>query len=464
MCAAVALAVLAGGCARRQAPHDVRGVFLIVVDTVRPDRLACYGVEGYTTPAIDGLAASGVRFENAQSPASWTLPAMGALLTSRYPTQLGLVERPPDSARTFGWREKRAQVRYTLPDGVTTLARRLDDAGYYPVAFVNQPFINAGSGFMQGFAAWCYPTGEDSIAWHDPTVPMPSLVYPPGADLGNADTPIVDAFGAWLAQNADRRPFAWVHLLRPHWPYNPLRDHLPPALQQAPPESVSALVRYEAEIREADDEVGALLQAIDAHVGLAHALVILVSDHGEEFFDHGMYEHGHSLHQEILHVPLILAGPGLAPGTTVVPRAGTIDLLPTVLDLVGRPDLTPATCEGRSLRALIDGHGSTDTVYSEGMLYGSTERSLIAGDDKLMFDAQGEPHYRLYDVSRDPLERHDIRATVPEQAARMERALTAHGARMVDDYAVLVGPKSATVDPETERILRAMRALGYVND
>jgi len=464
LAAALGFAVSFGGCAGPQKPPKIDGVFLIVVDTMRPDRLSCYGFDGYRTEAIDGLAASGVRFEHAQSPASWTLPAMGAMLTSRYPTQLGLVERPPQHDTTFAWREKRKQVRYTLPAGVPTLAKLMDDAGYYPVAFVNQPFINAGSGFLQGFAAWCYPTGEDSLAWHDPSQPMPHLQYPDGTDLGNADGHIAEAFGQWLAKNAELRPFAWVHLLGPHWPYTPLRHYLPEALQDAKPNDIAPEILYEAELREADDTVGEILKAIDEHVGLEHALVILTSDHGEEFFEHGMYEHGHSLHREILHVPLILSGPRLQAGTTADTDASTLDMLPTVLDFVGRPDLVPADAEGRSVRRLLNGPARADTIYSEGMLYGSTERSMIVDGYKLMFDAQEEPPYRLFDVHTDSLEKTDVLAADADRGAGMEHALEVHGARVVDDLASLLRPRAAEPDPETERVLQAMRALGYVNN
>lgn len=457
---AFAFTVFFAGCVAK--PPSIDGVFLIVVDTLRPDRLSCYGYEGHRTEAIDGLAASGVRFENAQSSASWTLPAMGSVLTSRYPTELGLVERSPEEPRLFGWREKRSQVAYTLPDGVPTLASLLDDAGFYPVAFVNQPFINAGSGFLQGFAEWCYTVREDSIAWHDPQKPMPVVVYPPNTDLGMADNLLVEAFGRWLASNADRHPFVWVHLLRPHSPYTPLLRYLPDSLQHqgadVPPE-----VAYTAEVRESDDLVRGLLASIDSTVGRKHALIVFVSDHGEEFGEHLMAEHGHSLHHEVVHVPLILTGPSLPAGKVIHSDASILDLTPTVLDLVGALDKAPKSLEGRSLLPLIRRDTGGRTLYMEGMLYGSTERSVLQDGYKLMFDAQGRPPYALFDATRDPGETRNVLAEQPDRAAAMEKMLNAHVAHVTDGYAAIARPSTAKDSVEIERILDAMRTLGYVN-
>jgi arylsulfatase A-like enzyme len=457
--AALVTAVSLAGCAGR--PARIDAVFLIVIDTLRPDRLSCYGYPGHKTPAMDGLAASGVRFENAQSPASWTVPAMGSILTSRFPTQLGLVERPPERDTLFQWHDKRSQVVYTIPEGVTTLASVLDDAGFHPAAFVNQPFINAGEGFQQGFAEWCYSTGEDSIAWHDTSTPIPNRAFPRGTDLAEADPLLVDAFRAWLPRNADRRPFVWVHLLRPHRPYTPLLEYLPPELRD-PNLRVDPAVLYAAEVRETDDMVHDLLASIDSTVGLDHSLVILVADHGEEFLDHGMRGHGHSLHREVTRVPLIIAGPTLRPGSVVRSYASTLDLAPTVLELIGAKDRTPVSFAGASLMSLIRGGRTKVPIYSEGMLYGGTKRAVIEDGFKLLFDSQARPRFALYDVTRDPFETTNMVTAEPRRVARMEASLADHEARSIRDLEATLGPAALRENPETQRVLRAMQTLGYV--
>jgi arylsulfatase A-like enzyme len=452
------------GCDRSPAPEgEIDAVFLIVVDALRPDGLSCYGYTGHETPAIDRIAAAGVRFEQAHSVASWTVPSMGAMLTSRYPTQLGLIERPPRQNKRFEWREKRNQILYTLPPGVPTLASLLGDAGFHSVAFINQPFINVQDGFLQGFDQWCYTTGERTIEWHDPITPIPSIEFPPRTDLGRADALLVAEFSNWLEENAGNRPFVWLHLLKPHWPYTPLLRHVPDHLKK-PGANVHPRLLYEAEIRETDELIQAVLDAIDTHVGLDRSLLIFTSDHGEEFGDHRMAEHGHSLHSEVVHVPLIIVGPSLPAGKKIESYVRTIDLLPTVLSIVNADPPTPPGIEGASLLPLVDGHRRDRVVYSEGMLYGSTERSLIADGYKLMFDAQELTPYRLFDIVADPLETTDIFARETRRVDQLREQLGKQHARLVDDYESLLGPAEVEVDPEIQRILRAMRALGYVSE
>jgi len=455
------LAVLCGGCAANSAAPPIDAVFLIVVDTLRPDRLSCYGYTEHATPNIDALAASGVRFERAQSMASWTVPSMGSMLTSRYPSQLGLVESPPAEAKYWETRERRPQFRIGLPRGVPTMASLLDDAGYHPVAFVNQPLVNREEAFLPGFAEWCYSTGERSLSWHDPTTPIPPIDWPRRTDLGRADTLLIDAFDRWLEYKADLKPFVWLHLLKPHWPYAPAFRYLPEGVEPDTP--VQPEVLYLAEVRETDDLVARVLDSIDKHVGLDRSLVVFTSDHGEEFGDHDMIEHGHSLHREVVRIPLIIAGPSVPRGKVIEAYVRSIDLLPTVLSLVGAEALIPADVEGRSLVPLAGPHDDP-FVYQEGMLYGSTERSTIEDGYKLMFDGQSTPPYRLFDVGSDVLESTDLSAGEPNRVAAMRERLNEHHLRLVADFEALVGPEGVKLNPETERVLRAMRALGYVSD
>jgi arylsulfatase A-like enzyme len=226
---------------------------------------------------------------------------------------------------------------------------------------------------------------------------------------------------------------------------------------QVPPQ-----IRYTAEVRESDDMVGELLAAIDSTVGLKRSLVILASDHGEEFGDHGMAGHGHSLHREVIHVPLLIAGPGIRAGQTISAYASTIDLAPTVLELVGARDKAPASFMGTSLVPLMRGGKRAAPLYSEGMLYGGTKRSVIEGGFKLMFDAQARPQYALFDIGRDPLERTDVIGSQRERATRMEAAVAEHTAQSVRDLELAMAQTGAKASPETERILRAMQTLGYV--
>lgn len=451
-----ATALTSPGCSRRSPD----AVFLIVVDTLRPDRLSCYGRKVYTTPYTDSLATEGVVFERAQSVASWTIPSMGAMMTSLYPTQLGLVETPADSGRTFAWRERRDQISLTLAPEDVTLAEMMQKAGYVTAAFVDQPGLNAAPGFAQGFDEYYYPTDIHTIARMDTTTPLEYRKWPPF--LQNArdiDKALVSRFDNWLGQHRHEKMFVWVHLLTPHSPYLPppwarrrtsaTKEHWAPITESDD---------YDGEVIVADELIGHLVDSIDARVGAKRSVVVVTSDHGEEFEEHGMKEHGHSLHSEVVHVPLIVRAPGAPAGVRVKPFVRTIDILPTILELSGASSQLPAGARGESLVGLFDGGGAHRMVYSEGMLYGSTERALTVNGQKLMWDEQGNI-YTLFDVLYDPGETVNRIAVTPEIADSLEQALTAMHRELAADFSRRAG--TGTPREDAERVRKAMESLGY---
>jgi len=437
-------------------------VFLIVVDTLRPDRLSCYGYTRIRTPAIDSLAASGVRFRNAQSVASWTIPSMGAMMTSLYPTQLGLVETPVPPDSVLRWRQRREQLSYTLDPDETTLAEVMKQAGYRTAAFVDQPGINASDGFVQGFDDWYYPEDIETITRYSPDKPLVSKRWP--EFLKNArlnDSRLVDTFADWLGQHRQEPVFVWIHLLTPHRPYNP-----PPWTAQRTSDTRQRFAPtgptdgYNGEVVASDDLVRRVVSLIDATCGRERSVIVFASDHGEAFGEHGMEEHGHTLHSEDIHVPLIIRAPDATPGTTVYGTVRTIDIMPTILELAGAGARIPAAARGQSLVPMFDGSGAHRPVYSEAMLYGSTERSLMVDGKKLMFDVQ-EPLPKLYDEMYDPQELIDIARARPALVDSLLTALTSFHAELEADYRQRAGRREMTPE-ESDRIQKAMKSLGYV--
>lgn len=310
---------------------DARTIFLIVIDTLRPDRLSCYGYGEHETPHIDALAARGVLFERAHAVASWTVPSMGSMMTSRYPAQLGLVETPALPGQPFAWRERREQRHYAIPLRESTLAEMLGTAGFSTAAFVNQPILGLKPGWLQGFDEWFYPLADGRVVRYD-QVETPRPRPGSSAIAAQSDRSLVDSFERWLPAHVGQKVFVWLHLLQPHRPYNPDREY---------PENESkgrrgtASERYDGEIRAADAAVGDILAIIDETVGLDESLIVVVSDHGEAFDEHGMSEHGHSLHREVTQVPLIMSSSSLPAGRRAAAHVRTIDILPTILELAG---------------------------------------------------------------------------------------------------------------------------------
>jgi len=439
-------------------PTAPRAVFLVVVDTLRPDRLSCYEGDGPETPAIDAFARGGVRFVDAKASASWTVPSVGALLTSRYPTQLGLVEKPLAEGEHVEWRDVREQGSLRLPEGVETLAQVLDDAGFRTAAFVNQPGLIANDSFTHGFDDWYYPETPEEIRRYDGSPLRKGRRWAPYLTTAGAiDDSLIREFGSWLRRERTGRVFAWIHLLTPHSPYLPPKEQRPPGPPRPEDSGPSAL--YDAEVVSVDEKFREILRLIEETVGLDRSLIVLTSDHGEAFGEHGMTEHGHTLHGEVLRVPLVMDGPGLPDGATVEGPVPGIAVMPTIVDLAVGADAIPADVEGTSLRDAIRSGEAPDTpVYAEAMLYGSTERAWIEDGYKLLYDRQANV-YELFDVASDPGETSDLSRRQPDRAEEMARRMTAHHERLLRDRAR--GTPADDAEGQ-EQALEALRALGYV--
>ncbi|MGD2110555.1 MAG: sulfatase [Phycisphaerae bacterium] len=455
----VAGIAVGGGVVWRLArPSAPKAVFLIVVDTLRADRLSCYGYESIETPQIDRLASMGVRFARAHSVASWTTPSMGAILTSRYPTQLGLIEAPAPDGKQFKVREKRAQRAYTIPSDVPTLAETMRGAGYHTAAFVDQPMLNIGNGFVKGVSEWYCPIGEETVGRYDPNAFEPARRWSNMRGAEVFDPALVAEFDNWLKKKAHTTPFVWIHLLTPHRPYRPPPRYMPPEPRTKP-------ARYDGEVQTVDEMVGSILDSIERYVGLGESTIVFASDHGEEFGEHGSEEHGHSLHREVLHVPLIIASPGLPAGHVVDALVPTIDIMPTIIELAEASESAPTSMEGTSLIPTVRGQDTHRTIFSEGMLYGTTERSFVEGGFKLMYDIQiAQP--KLFNILSDPDELVDLASERPQLRDAMRSSLWNMHNRFRNEYLdrYRFGTTSPAETAEDPQVLDALRALGYVGD
>ena len=412
--------------AATRSPH----VIFISVDTLRADHLGCYGYERDTSPHIDKLARRGVRFANASSQASWTLPAHISMITSQYPHVHG-VENDGTS----------------LADDAVTLAEVLADNGYNTAALISWVYLSEQYGFAQGFDRF------------EELLPPPHLVDSATRASFKAEH-VTDYAIRWLERTHDKPYFLFVHYFDPHldyappapfdtmydpdyegdargefgwiWPYIKGMHHEPGRITPRDLEHVTAL--YDGEIRYTDHHVGRLLDAIDRTLGLDNCIVVLTSDHGEELNDHGSMEgHQWTLYQEVVHVPLIISLPGAAKAGSVMHRPiELIDVAPTLLSLVGID--RPRTFQGQDLTPMMDNGGA---LAGEPMVYGETrrynEKQFVRGARyKLIFttdiglNKRGipvVPGYELYDLLEDPRERHNLYKDRPEIARRLEAEL-----------------------------------------
>jgi arylsulfatase A-like enzyme len=413
----LALACAGAACSRRA--HELRpNVLLAVIDTLRADRLGCYGNPRGLTPAIDGLAEEAALFEAASAHAPWTLPSTASLLTGLLPEQHGAGGRLGAFTR--------------LAKGVPTLAEHFRAAGYATAAVVNVSFLGPDFGLARGFEH------------HD------LEAYESNRKMRRADA-TTDAALGWLGAERGERPFfLLVHYFDPHALYDPpqpfrrrfarapdredggfafgtraqmveLRAGRLP-LDPATLERAEAL--YDAEVAFTDAHVGRLLSGLD-RLGLTErTVVVLTADHGEEFLDHQGFEHGHTLYAELLHVPLVIRAPGLA-ALRCASGVGLVDVAPTVCELAGLAPLPGAG--GASLLPLLQGEsaGAGDRpVLAHGNFWGPPLSAWRAGDWKLIQNPSGAARaLELYRWREDPAELRDLAGAEASRAGELAAEL-----------------------------------------
>ena len=460
---ALALLALVGGL-RGASALDAwlasRGPNLVIIsiDTLRADRLGAYGYALPTSPTLDRLAAEGVLVEDVYSQSPKTTPSHMTLLTSLYPCVHGV---------ELWWHDEPAHV---LSPAVHTLAEVLKNAGYATVAFTGGGQVDRSRGFDQGFDRYSHGQElEKTLRWLDAHRRGKFFLF----------------FHTYLVHDPYVHPLRWVHLFDAHYrgavldtverllteedgrggpeAYSQDRHRrFWASVQQDDPADIEFVARlYDAGIRRMDETVLApLLGRLDA-LGLARdTLVVFTSDHGEAFAEHGHFGHD-DLHAETLRVPLVLRFPGrLIAGRRVAGRARILDVMPTVLDLLGVP--APPVVQGRSLVPWLMGHpdpAGADDAVSEydhrwaGRVYESVRRGRLS---YIVEDA----HEHLFDLSDDPGEANDLLDTRPTDAAALRAAL-ASWLEECRGLAGRFGPGDAIVRPSAERA-RQLRALGYV--
>jgi arylsulfatase A-like enzyme len=415
-------------------PRDYRGanVVVIAVDTLRADHLGCYGYSRPTSPRIDRLSAESVVFGTAISQSSWTLPAFASMFTGRLP-----------SVHRAG--EGRFPAVSRLDETYPTLAEILRDAGYRTASFVSNPWVGAEVGMARGFE--------------------------------EHDQEKIGAFAAarairWLKRAPAEPFFLFVHVMDPHQPYVPTPEDAKPFIDPSytgpvgmvaagtPDPAWTAADRqrvidlYDGEILGSDHLVGAVLDTLAARGLDRRTIVVFVSDHGEELFDHGWLSHGHTLYDELLRVPLMIRFPrGTAP-RRVERQVRTMDLLPTLLEALALP--APEGIDAVSLMPLVrgeEGTPETDTALAEYVCFGDdqTLKAIRLPHEKLIF-SPGLGRLQLFDLDADPDELHDLVGRRPQRAIALRAEIDRRLAPTVDGFHLIVrgGPTVKVVRAQFE--------------
>jgi len=426
-------------------------VVLIVVDTLRADHLGVYGYPRPTSPRLDDWVRRGVVFEHAFSTSPWTLPAFGSLFSGRLPSQHRAGSFIRDDPASDPGEKSFQRLQRSLP----TLAEELKRRGLSTGAVINNAFLAPRFGIARGFDTYDFhPSNQQQIR---------------RADVA------VDRALNWLDQQAGKPLFLTLHLFDPHLEYDPpppFRGRFSDAVPETGKPRVTELLEirsllhsgegidmdylealYDEELLFVDSQVGRFLDELERRAILDHALVVFTSDHGEEFLEHGEFEHGHSVYNEVLRVPLVLWAPGLEPRRIESP-ASLIDLYPTLLEAVGADG--PARSPGRSLLAMPAGEdrASRRPLLAERTLYGPERRAVVRWPYKLT-QVPWDAEVALFDLSRDFSETRNLAGERPEIARRMTAAVQA----ILDGLEGGPEAEEAELDAQT---LESLRSLGYI--
>jgi arylsulfatase A-like enzyme/Flp pilus assembly protein TadD len=395
---------------------------IVTVDTLRADRLGCYGSRDVATPRLDRIAAGGALAVEASAHVPLTRPSHVSIFTGLLPTQHGI----------------RDNVSPAVVPRVSLLAERFRGAGFATAAFVSSVVLDSQSGLDRGFDAY-----GDRFEGTSADATFLNTVQKKG------EATVAEAVD-WLRGQAGRRVFLWVHLYEPHDPYEP-------------PEPYSSRYTgrpYDGEVAWTDELVGRLDDALGS-LGLREASALVVtSDHGEGLGEHDESLHGFFAYQTTLRVPFLARGPGIRPGLRLERTVRLVDVFPTALELAGLDPPAPGSIAGRGLAAALRGGPEPDeaATYAETLVprlqFGWSDlRVLRRGRFKYI----QAPRPELYDLVEDPGERRDLARQQPARAEEMRGALAREIER--EGRRAAGSPAAAAASDET---IERLGALGYL--
>lgn len=449
-------AMILGAACSAPPAADRPNVVVVLLDTLRADHLGCYGYARPTSPNIDRLAAQGLRFTNAVSTSSWTQPAVVSLLTGLLPGSHGL-----DSDEAL----KAGEPPRVLAPGVTTLAEAFAAAGYATAAITTNVFLNSVFQVDQGFqfygsgplpAAEVTARGLELLgALRSDGPGTPAFLYLHYNDIHGPYRPPTEWANRF--RSSERRPLSeaeWERLdyLRLSWG-GPV---------ESSPRDLSAYIdRYDACIASTDQAIGRLRAGLDSLGMGENTILLVVSDHGEEFLDHGGFDHGYTLYDEVIRVPMIVRWPaGFREARVVEESVSLVDLAPTLLDLCGVA--APAGLDGESrAQTWRQGAGEDRRVYSELAIRGPYRLAERTPAAKWIFSDSLGTIVEWYDLVADPGERTNlVGRKAPTDLAVTRRIVEVRGHMLEVREAFDEVHAESPVDPELEERLRG---LGYLN-
>ena len=440
----------------------IHKVLFLSIDTLRADAVSALNPVAPPTPSLDSLASDSLVFTRAYSPAPWTLPSFVSMMTGVAPQVHG-VKTP----------------RQRIPESLMTLAERMRESGYITAAIGHNPWLRPEHGMSRGFE------GYDICPRDEYGGSLGSRLLArlfPGRLKPTLTTPEITRFADdWLHEHAHDDFFLWLHYFKPHGPYEPPEAYRPrenppagmgyrfggaPAIRMGsvvipPPQRLWVRELYEGEVRFVDDNVGELTAEMKRLGIYDETLIVFASDHGEEFWEHGSFEHGHTLYEELIRVPFFIKLPGEGLKLRDDRRVSTGSIYATVLGLCGIKDDPRWLSYGPLTPLFRGGLLNDDPVLSASPLYYEDREAWIQGSTKCIHSRVTD-RMQIFDLTRDPNEERDLSMTSPEKTRKAFDDLAS--LREADDalreHYRIRGEYPAAIDPE---VLEQLRSLGYVH-
>ncbi len=414
--------------------RDDLNVLFILVDTLRAERLGSYGYERDTSPVLDHLAHSGVRFERHLTQSTWTKSSMASLWTGLYPARTGVTRSD-----------------HMIPDAARMAAELLHDAGFQTIGLWRNGWVSATFGFDQGFEVYKRPLAA----------PLPPKVRRANPTLTDRDTDqgLIDVAVEFVRVSGQRRWFLYLHMMDLH-------EYIYDAESALFGSSHSDL--YDNSIRWTDDSIGLFLEALSELGQLENTIIAIASDHGEAFLERGFEGHAREVYRESTEVPFLLSLPfRLEPGVVVKARTQNVDIWPTILDLLGLEPMQGIDGRSRLPDILLSASGQrpddgeriaiADLDQTWGRRSSDPSPAIAVVEDTLRYvreEQAGGRREQLFDARDDPRELRDLAAEEPEALERLSAAADAY-------YETEPSWGEAPTRELDELELNLLRALGY---
>ena len=426
--------------------RDDVNVLFILIDTLRADRVGCYGYDRPTTPTLDALARYGVRFDRVEAQSSWTKASMASLWTGLYPMRTGVT-----------------RFRHALPPEALHPAELFRDAGFQTAGIWRNGWVANNFGFDQGFDLYVKPVPSRTPERFERRSPSTHPL------LGN-DFDATEAAVEFLRAHTRDRFFLYVH-------YMDLHQYMYDQEAAKLAFGTSYSDAYDSALSWVDRNVGRLVEELQELDLLRRTLVVVASDHGEGFYEHGQEGHARTLYREVSEVPLVFSLPfALETGVVVKPLVRNVDIFPTLLDLLGLPPLPDV--DGRSLVPLIEAAALGGAAAEEGAdatppalayldrtwgTWGENERppdpliSIRRGPLRLIFRTEAPGAKELFDHTSDPTEQRNLALGRAEEAAELRQES--------EQWLSADIPWESTPEVEIDAMhAQQLRALGYLRD